>query len=68
VIAAYYYLRVLVYMYMREPAAGAPVAVPMKSAYVNAALLLSAVLVIALGLTPTRFLYAALNAATFGAG
>ncbi len=68
VIGAYYYLRVLVYMYMREPAAGAPVAVPMQSAYVNAALLLSAVLVIALGLAPTRFLYAALNAATFGAG
>jgi hypothetical protein len=31
VIGAYYYLRVLVYMYMREPAAGAPVAVPMRS-------------------------------------
>jgi NADH-quinone oxidoreductase subunit N len=68
VIAAYYYLRVLVYMYMREPAAGAPVAVPMKSAYVTAALLLSAVLVIALGLTPTRYLDAALSAATLGSG
>jgi NADH-quinone oxidoreductase subunit N len=67
-IAAYYYLRVLVYMYMREPAAGAPVAVPMKSGYVNAALLVSAVLVLALGLTPTRYLEAALSAATFGAG
>src|SRR5208282_3016052 len=63
VIAAYYYLRVLVYMYMREPAAGAPVAVPMKSAYVNAALLVSAVLVIAIGLMPTRYLEAALFAA-----
>jgi NADH-quinone oxidoreductase subunit N len=52
VIGAYYYLRVLVFMYMREPAAGAPVAVPMKSGYVTAALVLSALLVIALGLTP----------------
>ena len=67
-IAAYYYLRVLVYMYMREPAAGAPVAVPMKSGYVNAALLVSAVLVLALGLTPTRYLEAALSAASFGGG
>ena len=41
VIGVYYYLRVLVYMYMREPAAGAPVAVPMRSGYVTAALLLS---------------------------
>jgi NADH-quinone oxidoreductase subunit N len=68
VVAAYYYLRVLVYMYMREPAAGAPVAVPMKSAYVNAALLLSAVLVIAIGLMPTRYLEAALRAADLGTG
>jgi NADH-quinone oxidoreductase subunit N len=68
VIGAYYYLRVLVYMYMREPAAGAPVAVPMRSAYVTAALLVSAVLVLALGLTPTRYLDVAIRAATMGAG
>ncbi len=68
VVAAYYYLRVLVYMYMREPAAGAPVAVPMKSAYVNAALLVSAVLVLAIGLMPTRYLEAALRAADLAAG
>jgi NADH-quinone oxidoreductase subunit N len=67
VIGAYYYLRVLVYMYMREPAAGAPVAVPMRSAYVNAALLVSAVLVLALGLTPTRYLDVAIRA-TMGTG
>jgi len=64
VIAAYYYLRVLVYMYMREPAAGAPVATPMRSAYVNTALLVSAALVLALGLLPTRSLGVALAAAT----
>jgi NADH-quinone oxidoreductase subunit N len=63
VIGAYYYLRVLVYMYMREPAAGAPIAVPMRSGYVAAALVLSAVLVMALGLTPTHYLDAAISAA-----
>ena len=68
VIGAYYYLRVLVYMYMREPAAGAPVAIPMRSAYVTAALLVSAVLVLALGLAPTRYLDVAIRAATMGAG
>ncbi len=66
VIGAYYYLRVLVYMYMREPAAGAPVAVPMRSGYVSAALLVSAILVLVLGLTPTRYLDVAISAAGFG--
>jgi NADH-quinone oxidoreductase subunit N len=68
VIGAYYYLRVLVYMYMREPAAGAPVAVPMRSGYVTAALIVSAVLVLVLGLTPTRYLDLAIGAARFGTG
>jgi NADH-quinone oxidoreductase subunit N len=68
VIGAYYYLRVMVYMYMREPAAGAPVAVPMRSGYVTAALLVSAVLVLALGLTPTHYLDVAIRAASFGSG
>ncbi len=66
VIGAYYYLRVLVYMYMREPAAGAPIAVPMRSGYVTAALLVSALLVLALGLSPTRSLDVAVQAASFG--
>jgi NADH-quinone oxidoreductase subunit N len=69
VIGAYYYLRVLVYMYMREPAAGAPLAVPLRSGYVAAALLVSAALVLALGLTPTRYLDVAMQAAAaFGKG
>jgi len=63
VIGAYYYLRVLVYMYMREPAAGAPVAVPMRSGYVAAALLVSAVLVLVLGIDPGKSLDIALSAA-----
>jgi NADH-quinone oxidoreductase subunit N len=63
VIGAYYYLRVLVYMYMREPAAGAPVATPMRSGYVTTALIVSAILVLFLGLTPGRSLDVALAAA-----
>lgn len=65
VIGAYYYLRVLVFMYMREPAAGAPVAVPMRSGYVAAALLISAILVIALGVNPGSTLDMAQAAAVF---
>jgi NADH-quinone oxidoreductase subunit N len=64
VIGAYYYLRVLVFMYMREPAAGAPVATPMKSGYVAAALILSAVLVLALGIIPSQSLDVAIKAAS----
>ncbi|MGO8999361.1 MAG: NADH-quinone oxidoreductase subunit N [Polyangiaceae bacterium] len=64
VIGAYYYLRVLVAMYMREPAAGAPIAVPMRSGYVTAALLISAILVLALGLIPVKSLDVAVQAAS----
>jgi NADH-quinone oxidoreductase subunit N len=52
VIGAYYYLRVLVYMYMREPAPGAPIATPMRSGYVAFALVACALLVLALGVAP----------------
>ncbi|MFO0565919.1 MAG: NADH-quinone oxidoreductase subunit N [Polyangiaceae bacterium] len=52
-VGAYYYLRVMVYMYMREPAPGAEPAVPMRSAFVTSALVLAAVLVFALGIAPT---------------
>lgn len=68
VIGAYYYLRVLVYMYMREPAAGGAIAVPMRSAYVTTALLVTALLVLALGLAPMRSLAAAVSASRFGVG
>jgi NADH-quinone oxidoreductase subunit N len=68
VIAVYYYLRVMVFMYMREPAAGAPVATPMRSGYVTAALLLSAILVVLLGIVPSQSLDMAIKAASiFGA-
>jgi NADH-quinone oxidoreductase subunit N len=63
VLGAYYYLRVLVFMYMREPAPGAPIAKPMRSGYVVTALVLAAVMVIALGLFPTTSLGVTLRAA-----
>lgn len=52
VIGAYYYLKVLVAMYMREPKPGAPVALPMKSGYVVFALVLAACFVLGIGLMP----------------
>jgi NADH-quinone oxidoreductase subunit N len=68
VIGAYYYLRVMVFLYMREPAAGAPIATPMRSGYVNAALLLSALLVVLLGVSPTLSLDVAVKAAAVFGG
>ena len=64
VIGAYYYLRVLVFMYMREPAAGAPMATPMRSGYVATALVLSAILVLILGIVPSQSLDVAVKAAS----
>jgi NADH-quinone oxidoreductase subunit N len=63
VLGASYYLRVLVFMYMREPAPGAAVARPMRSGYVATALVVAAVLVVGLGLWPTRSLHIAVEAA-----
>ncbi|MEP7120704.1 MAG: NADH-quinone oxidoreductase subunit N [Byssovorax sp.] len=62
-LGAYYYLRVMVFMYMREPAPGAAFAKPMKSGYVTTALVLAAVAVMALGIWPTTSLQVALHAA-----
>jgi NADH-quinone oxidoreductase subunit N len=58
-IAAYYYLRVMVFMYFREPIPGAPVATPMRSGLVASALIVAAVLVILLGIWPGTSLDAA---------
>jgi NADH-quinone oxidoreductase subunit N len=66
VIGAYYYLRVIVYMYMREPAPGAPIAIPMRSATVAFALLACALLVLALGIFPGSSLDLALHAPARG--
>ena len=62
-LGAYYYLRVLVFMYMREPAPGAPVARPMRSGYVSTALIVAAVLVLVLGIWPSSSLQVAIGAA-----
>lgn len=53
-LAAYYYLRVIVFMYMREPAPNAPRAVPMRSAQVGVAAALAALLVLWWGLFPLQ--------------
>ena len=68
VIGVYYYLRVLVFMYMREPAAGAPIATPMRSWYVDTALVISAILVIAIGILPSTSLDMAVKAASIFGG
>jgi NADH-quinone oxidoreductase subunit N len=62
VLGAYYYLKVIVFMYMREPRPGAPIAVPMKSGFIVVSLLIAAFFVIALGIFPDTALSAAANA------
>jgi NADH-quinone oxidoreductase subunit N len=62
-LGAYYYLRVLVFMYMREPAPGAAVARPMRSGYVASALVISAAGVLLLGILPSTSLGMAVQAA-----
>ena len=55
-VGAYYYLKVLVFLFMKQPEAGAPVAEPMRSGYVVAALILSGYFVMRMGLAPTAYL------------
>ncbi|MCB9634752.1 MAG: NADH-quinone oxidoreductase subunit N [Sandaracinus sp.] len=62
-IGAYYYLRVVVVMLMKEPEEGQVLAVPMKSGYVNAALALSGAAVVIFGLLPGWVLDLAIDAA-----
>jgi NADH-quinone oxidoreductase subunit N len=59
VLGAYYYLKVIVHLYMREPQQGAPRAVPMQSSHVAVAVAVSALLVAALGLLPDAWVSAA---------
>jgi NADH-quinone oxidoreductase subunit N len=63
VVGAYYYLRVIVVMFMEEPKAGAPVAVPMRSGLVIVALVIAGYFVLKMGITPTRYIDLALAAA-----
>lgn len=51
-VGAYYYIKVLVFMYMREPEPEAPIAVPMSSPTMAVALLVAAALVLWIGVFP----------------
>jgi len=62
-VGAYYYLRVLVFLFMKQPENGAVLAVPMRSFYVVSAIVLSSYFVIRMGLAPANYLELALSAA-----
>jgi NADH-quinone oxidoreductase subunit N len=64
VVGAYYYLRVIVYLFMKAPEPGAPVATVMRSGYVVLALVLSGYFVLKMGITPARYIDIAAFAAT----
>jgi NADH-quinone oxidoreductase subunit N len=51
-VGAYYYVKVLVYMYMKEPAPEAPTAVPMRAPMLSFALVVAALLVLWIGILP----------------
>jgi NADH-quinone oxidoreductase subunit N len=55
-VGAYYYLRVLVFLFMREPAEGAEKAVPMRSGYVVTAMVVAAAFVLQMGVAPSGYL------------
>jgi len=55
-IGAYYYLRVLVFLFMREPAEGATVAIPMRSGYVVTAMVVASIAVLQMGVAPSGYL------------
>jgi len=63
-VGAFYYLKVIVYLLMREPEEDAPIAVPMRSAYVTAALVVAGYYVVRMGVTPGRYLDFAVSAAS----
>ena len=63
-VGAYYYLKVIVYLFMREPEEDQPIAVPMQSLYVTAALVLAGYYVVKMGITPSRYLDWAVSAAS----
>ncbi|MDB4990929.1 MAG: NADH-ubiquinone oxidoreductase chain [Myxococcaceae bacterium] len=56
VVGTFYYLRVLVFLFMREPAEGARVAIPMRSGYVITAMVVAGVLVLQMGVAPGGYL------------
>jgi NADH-quinone oxidoreductase subunit N len=62
-VGAYYYLKVLVYLFMKQPDQGQVLAVPMRSFYVVSALVLSTYFVLRMGIAPDHYLQLALSAA-----
>ena len=62
-VGAFYYLKVLVYLYMKSPEEGAPVAVPMKSGYIAFALFVAGYFIVRMGVTPGGYLDSAIGAA-----
>jgi NADH-quinone oxidoreductase subunit N len=62
-VGAYYYLKVIVYLFMREPEDDAPIAVPMQSGYVMITLVLAVFAVMEMGIRPSRYLDWAISAA-----
>lgn len=63
-VGAYYYLKVIVYLFMREPEEDAPIAVPMQSGYVVVALVVAGYYVVKMGVTPGRYMDWAISAAS----
>lgn len=55
-VGAYYYLKVPVFMYMKAPQEGAPVAVPMRRFYVILAVVLAGYFVVRMGVAPGAYL------------
>jgi NADH-quinone oxidoreductase subunit N len=62
-LGAYYYLKVVVYLFMKEPEEDAPIAVPMQSWYVVLALFIAGYYVMKMGIFPGRYLDWAVSAA-----
>ena len=63
-VGAYYYLKVIVYLFMREPEEDQPIAVPMQSISVIVALVLAGIYVVHMGIAPSRYLDWAVSAAS----
>lgn len=62
-IGAYYYLKVVVYLFMKQPEPGAPQATPMRSGYLTLALVLAGYFVIKMGVSPSNYIDLAVRAA-----
>jgi len=62
-VGAYYYLKVLVFLFMKQPEPGAPEAVPMRSGYLTLALILAGYFVMKMGVSPGNYIDLAVRAA-----